>query len=114
MQFYDTHAHLDYPDFAADVPQVIERARAAGITRIITIGTDLTSSRRAIALAERFENVFAVVGWHPTHVSEAPDDIRAELHELARHPKVVAIGETGLDYYRLPNTEREHPQNHSY
>src|SRR5439155_23811167 len=100
--------------FAADVPQVIERARAAGITRIITIGTDLASSRRATELAERFENVFAVVGWHPTHVSEVPEDIRRPLKELARHPKVVAIGETGLDYYRLPNAEREHPQNQAY
>ncbi len=103
--FYDTHAHLDYPDYAADLPQVIERARAAGITRMISIGTDLESSARAIQLSERHPEIFAAVGWHPTNVTEAPDDIRTPLRELARHPKVVAIGETGLDYYRLPSTQ---------
>ena len=103
--FFDTHAHLDFPDFAADLPQVIERAQAAGITRIITIGTDAESSKRAIALAEKFPSVYAAVGWHPTHVSSAPDDIRLMLRELAAHPKVVAIGETGLDYHRLPAPE---------
>jgi TatD DNase family protein len=102
--FYDTHAHLDYPDFAPDLDQVIERARAAGITKMISIGTDFESSRRAIALAEKFDCIFAVAGWHPSDALTAPDDIRAELRELARHPKVVALGETGLDYYRLPSS----------
>ena len=93
-EFYDTHAHLDYPDFEADLPEIIQRARAAGIARIISIGTDLESSRRAIAMAERFEDVFAVAGWHPTNVNEAPKDLRDDLRALARHPKVVALGET--------------------
>jgi TatD DNase family protein len=101
--FYDTHAHLDYPDYAADLPQVIERAQAAGISRIISIGTDLESSRRAIKLSEQHPAVFAAIGWHPTNVLEAPDDLRPGLRELAGHPRVVAIGETGLDYYRLPS-----------
>ncbi len=101
--FFDTHAHLDYPDYAQDLPQVLERAQAAGITRIISIGTDLASSERASKLSEQYENVFAVAGWHPTHALEAPEDLRPALRELARHPKVVAIGETGLDYYRLPS-----------
>jgi TatD DNase family protein len=101
--FYDTHAHLDYPDFASDLPEVIERAHAAGISKMISIGTDLDSSRRAIALAERFPSVYAVVGWHPSDASRAPADIRDLLRELARHPKVVALGETGLDYHRLPS-----------
>jgi TatD DNase family protein len=100
--FYDTHAHLDYPDYAGDLPEVIQRAQAAGISRIISIGTDLESSRRAIALSERFPGVFAAIGWHPTNVLEAPADLRPALRELAGHPRVVAIGETGLDYYRLP------------
>ena len=100
--FYDTHAHLDYPDYADDLPGVIERARTAGITKIISIGTDLESSVRAIKLAERFACVFAAVGWHPSNADEAPDDIRPALRELVKHPKVVAIGETGLDYHRLP------------
>lgn len=106
--FFDTHAHLDYPDFAEDLPQVIERAQAASIEKIITIGTDVESSRRAIELAERFPAVFAAVGWHPTHVTQAPEDVRPALSELARHPKVVAIGETGLDYYRLPSGDGKH------
>ena len=103
--FYDTHAHLNYPDFAEELPQVIARAEAAGIAKIISIGTDLASSVRAIKLAEEFPNVFAAVGWHPSHAAEAPEDLRPALHELARHPKVVALGETGLDYHRLPSRE---------
>jgi TatD DNase family protein len=66
----------------------------------------LDGSRKAIELAERFPNVFAVVGWHPSHAMEAPEDIRPALRELARHPKVVALGETGLDYYRLPSKKK--------
>ena len=101
--FYDTHAHLDYPDFAPDLDTVVERAAAAGIGKIIAIGTDLESSARAIKLSERFPNLYSVAGWHPSHVLEAPDDLRPALRELARHPKVVGIGETGLDYHRLPS-----------
>ena len=100
--FYDTHAHLDYPDYAQDLPEVIERAQTAGITKIISIGTDFDSSRRAVNLTERFPGVFAAVGWHPSNAGEAPDDIRPALRELVKHPKVVAIGETGLDYHHLP------------
>lgn len=100
--FFDTHAHLDFPDFAADLPAVLERARLAGIERIISIGTDLVASRRAVALAEAHPEIYAVVGWHPGHAEEAPEDFRDELRALARHPKVVAIGECGLDFYRLP------------
>ena len=100
--FYDTHAHLDDPQFAEDVAQVVVRAEQAGISRIISIGTDLQSSRRAVELAEHFANVFAVVGWHPSEAMLAPEDVRPGLRELAGHPKVVALGEMGLDYYRLP------------
>jgi TatD DNase family protein len=100
--FYDTHAHLGFPDFAADLPEVVGRAAAAGIAKIITIGTDAESSAGAIRIAEKFPNVFAAVGWHPTHVLDAPPDVRPVLRDLAKHPKVVAIGETGLDYSRLP------------
>jgi TatD DNase family protein len=102
-EFFDTHAHLDFPDFGADLNAVVERAEAASITRIVCIGTDLASSRRAVEIAEQFPGVFASVGWHPCHVLEAPEDVRPALAELARHPKVVAIGETGLDHYRLPS-----------
>lgn len=100
--FFDTHAHLDYPDFQPDFVPMLARARAAGITKMISIGTDGESSRRAIALAEQHADVYATVGWHPGDALNAPDDIRSTLREQARHPKVVAIGETGLDYYRLP------------
>jgi TatD DNase family protein len=99
--FFDTHAHLDFPDFAAEVPEVVSRAKVAGISKIITIGIDLESSRRAVKLAEEHPNVYAAVGWHPSYALKAPDDLRPALRELTRHPKVVALGETGLDYHRL-------------
>jgi TatD DNase family protein len=100
--FFDTHAHLDYPDYAPDLLEVVARAQAAGITKIISIGTSFDSSERAIRLAEKFPGVFAAVGWHPTEALSAPQDLRPALREFARHPKVVAIGETGLDYHHLP------------
>jgi TatD DNase family protein len=101
----ETHAHLDYPDFANDLDDVIRRATEAGVTRIITIGTSVESSRRAVDLAEKYRNVFAVIGVHPTYVGEADDDVIASLGELAKSPRVVALGETGLDYHHLPSVE---------
>jgi TatD DNase family protein len=98
----DTHAHLDYEDFAADFDAVLRRAREAGVERVITIGTSLESSRRAVELAERHPMIYAVVGVHPTTADEASGDIRSALRELAVHPRVAAIGETGLDYHHLP------------
>ncbi len=102
-EFYDTHAHLDFPDFAEDRAEVVARARAAGISRILTIGTDDASSARAVALSEAHPEVFAAVGWHPNHVTAAPADVRPALRDLARHPKVVAIGEIGLDFHHPPS-----------
>jgi TatD DNase family protein len=99
----DTHAHLDFPDFANDLGDVIRRAADAGVTRIVTIGTSLESSRRAIELAEKYPAVFAAIGVHPSHVEEAADDVITPLRDLAKNPRVVAIGETGLDYHRLPS-----------
>src|SRR4051812_29207795 len=96
----DTHSHLDFPEFESDLDAVLQRAAAAQVSRVITIGTSIESSRRAVAIAERFPNVFAAIGVHPGNALEAPDDIITPLRELAKHPKVVAIGETGLDYYR--------------
>jgi TatD DNase family protein len=101
----ETHAHLDYPDFAADFEDVLRRATDAGVTRIITIGTSLESSGRAVALAEKHSNVFAVIGVHPTYVEESGDDVITPLRELAANPRVVGIGETGLDYHSLPSLE---------
>jgi TatD DNase family protein len=101
----ETHAHLDYPDFAPDFDDVLRRATDAGVTRIITIGTSLESSRRAVALAGKYSNVFAVIGVHPTYVEAAGEDVITPLRELAANPRVVAIGETGLDYHSLPSLE---------
>ncbi|MBM3821531.1 MAG: TatD family deoxyribonuclease [Verrucomicrobia bacterium] len=101
--WYDTHAHLDFPDFSGDLEAVLQRARAAGVSRIVTIGTDLASSERAIGLTGRYAGLFAAAGWHPGHVEEAPDDIRETLRTLAKQPGVCALGETGMDFYRLPS-----------
>ncbi len=76
VAFYDTHAHLDYPDYRPDLAQVVGRARDGGITKIISIGTDLASSARAIQLAEQFPDIFAVVGWHPNEALAAPEEPR--------------------------------------
>jgi len=101
--FIETHAHLDYPDFANDFDDVLRRATEAGVTRIITIGTSVESSRRAIELAEKHPNVYAVVGVHPTYADQAGEDVITPLRDLAKNRRVVAIGETGLDYHRLPS-----------
>jgi TatD DNase family protein len=101
--FFDTHAHLDYPDYAPDLGEVVTRAQAAGITKIISIGTSLESSERAIRLTEKYPAIYAAVGWHPTEAMNAPDDLRPAFRQLAKYPKVVAMGETGLDYHHLPS-----------
>ena len=99
----DTHSHLDFPDFDADRADIIQRATEAGVTRIISIGTTLQTSRAALALADTFPQIYATVGLHPCEVPEASASAIEEIAKLARHPKVVAIGECGLDYHRLPS-----------
>ncbi|MDQ6625167.1 MAG: TatD family hydrolase [Verrucomicrobiota bacterium] len=101
----ETHAHLDYPDFAADFDEMLTRATEAGVSRIITIGTSVASSRRAVELAERYDNIYAVIGVHPTCDAVEGEDVMTPLRELAQSRRVVAIGETGLDYHRLPSAE---------
>jgi TatD DNase family protein len=102
----DTHAHLDFPEFEGQLDGVIARAREAGVHRIITVGIDRESCRKSLAIAEKYDNVFAVVGLHPCNVlDEGAMDFLEELPALARHPKVVAIGETGMDYHHLPSRE---------
>jgi TatD DNase family protein len=96
----DTHAHLSADEFAGDLDVVLERAAAAGVGQIICVGYDLLTSEGAIALAERHPQIYATVGLHPNAVAEAPPDWKSRLEMLAGHPRVVAIGETGLDYYR--------------
>ena len=106
IEIYDTHTHVATPPFHPDLPQVIERAQAAGITRIVCVATDLASSEQCLRLAEQHECIYAVVGWHPSDALAAPEDIRPILRQMAAHPRVVAIGETGLDYYHLPSKEK--------
>ena len=98
----DTHAHLDFPEFRDDVPAILTRAAETGVTRILTIGTGIESSRRAVALAERWPQVWAVAGVHPNHVPDEQPDFLPTLREIATgSPRIAAIGETGLDYFRL-------------
>ncbi|MCA1899880.1 MAG: TatD family hydrolase [Chloroflexi bacterium] len=103
----DTHCHLDYPKFRADLAEVIGRARDAGLRRMLIPGLNHKSSAEAIAIAERYPEVFAAVGFHPTDLNQFTPQTFAQVKELAFHPKVVAIGEIGLDYYWVKDeTER--------
>lgn len=103
MTLIDTHAHLDYTDFDADRPQILARATEAGVTEIISIGTHLDSSARAVELANNFPNIWATVGIHPSEAHTAPENFIDTLRQLAANPRVVAIGEIGLDYHHLPS-----------
>ncbi|MCK4502331.1 MAG: TatD family hydrolase, partial [Desulfuromonadales bacterium] len=96
----DSHAHLDGERFADDLNETVKRATPNGISHILTIGCDLQSSTGAIKVAEQYENIFAAVGIHPHDATEINADVLATLQTMANHPKVVAIGEIGLDYYR--------------
>ena len=93
----DTHAHLDDAQFASDLPAVLERARAAGVETILTIATSAPSSAACVALAQRHAMLFATVGIHPNNISEASPTAWDEVLALVEHPRVVGIGETGLD-----------------
>jgi TatD DNase family protein len=99
----DTHAHLDFPELVSELDDIIARATAAGVSHIIAIGTTIASSRQAISIAAKYPGVYATVGVHPNHAAEVSEDFIEELRELASQPKVVAIGEIGLDYYHLPS-----------
>jgi TatD DNase family protein len=96
----DTHAHLDFEDFNADRDEVLRRAADAGVRYIIVPGIDVRTTRAAIALAERYDMVYAAAGVHPNETALAESGDMDEIQRLAAHPKVVAIGETGLDNYR--------------
>ncbi|MCA3595119.1 MAG: TatD family hydrolase [Methylobacterium sp.] len=95
----DTHCHLDFPDFASDLPGVVARARAAGVHRMVTISTRVKKAVFYQGLAERFENVWFSIGTHPHNAAEEPDVTLDEIIRLSQHPKCVAIGEAGLDYH---------------
>jgi TatD DNase family protein len=95
----DSHCHLDYPEFAPELDAVIARAESAGVKLFLTISTSLETFPRVRAVAERFDQVYCTVGIHPHEAGAAKEDAAATLALLAQHPKVVGIGETGLDYY---------------
>jgi TatD DNase family protein len=95
----DSHCHLDFPDFAAELDAVVARAVAAGVDRMVTISTRVKKHADILAIAERFPNVFCSVGTHPHNAHEELNVSADELIERARHAKVVAIGEAGLDYH---------------
>ena len=95
----DSHCHLDFPDFAEDLDGIVARAETAGIGRIVTISTRVKRLGGLLAIAERFPNVYCSVGTHPHHADEEDGIPAGELIELAKHPKVVALGEAGLDYF---------------
>jgi len=99
MELIDTHCHLTFDDLAQDIDGVLARSRAAGVTEWITVGTDQQENRKAIEFAERFANMYAAVGIHPHDAKTVTTQMLAELKKIAQHKKVVAIGETGLDYH---------------
>ena len=105
----DSHCHLDFPDFAAELDAVVERARAAGIARVVTISTRVRRHGEVLAIAERFPDVYASVGTHPHYAQEELDVTADDLFARTRHPKVVALGEAGLDYHydRSPRAAQE-------
>ncbi len=95
----DTHCHIFFPEYDADRADVIARARVAGVGKMLVVGTDIASSEKAIALAESYSFLFAAVGLHPHDAKTMDDALLQKLEQLSSHPKVVAIGETGLDFY---------------
>jgi TatD DNase family protein len=105
----DSHCHLDFPDFADDLDAIVARARGVGIARLVTISTRVHRQAEVLAIAERFADVYASVGTHPHYAHEEPDITTADLIVRTRHPKVVALGEAGLDYHydRSPRAEQE-------
>lgn len=100
----DHHCHLDFPDFASELDQIVARAREAGVGTMVTISTRIRQFDKVLAVAERFENVYCSVGTHPHNAHEELDIPLERIVELTRHPKVVAVGEAGLDYHYKHST----------
>lgn len=100
MELFDTHAHLDFDEYDRDRDAMIARARAAGVVQIVNAGFALHTSRAVIQTAEKYDLVYAAVGVHPHVAGETAPDYLEQLEKLAAHPKVVALGEMGLDYFR--------------
>jgi len=99
-EFFDSHAHLQHEQFNRDRSRVIEDALASGVSRILNVGYDIKSSRKAIELSDKYDFMYAAVGIHPHDARDLTSSALKELEDMADHPMVVALGETGLDYYR--------------
>lgn len=97
--FFDTHAHLNAHQFAEDLQEVIDRANQEGVTTMVVVGFDRPTIKKAIELAETYDCIYAAVGWHPVDAIDMTETDLVWLEELASHPKVVALGEMGLDYH---------------
>ena len=95
----DVHCHLNFHSFAKDYDQVIKQAFEAGVTKIINVGTKIDSSQKAVDLAQKYNNLYAIIGVHPHHADKLETDWIEQLEILAKKPKVIAIGEIGMDYF---------------
>lgn len=110
MTLIDSHCHLDFPELAANQDAVVGRARAAGVGRFLTISTHITKAAQVLAVAEKYPDVYCSIGVHPHHVAEEGQQVTAtQLGAYAAHPKVAALGETGLDYFydTAPRVQQE-------
>ncbi|MEC4682337.1 MAG: TatD family hydrolase [Nitrospirota bacterium] len=107
LRFFDTHAHLNLLPPDCPFEEAFERAISKGLSGLVNIGTRIDSSRESIALADRFDNIWATVGIHPSEAASMTGSARETLDELSRHPKVVGVGETGLDVADIPETPME-------
>jgi TatD DNase family protein len=98
--FTDTHCHLNFNTFIVDLKHVINRAQEQGVEKIVVPGTDLETSRKAVVVCDRYDNIYSAVGVHPNDANRWDDHSKNEISELAQHPRVRALGEIGLDYFR--------------
>jgi len=108
MELIDTHCHLTFEELTGDIEAVLERSKAAGVTSWITVGTDTKQNQKAVELANKFENMYAAVGIHPHYAKDVSSDVITTLKKSAQNEKVVAIGETGLDFHY--NFSKHHDQ----
>ncbi len=95
----DVHCHLNFHAFEKDYDEVIKKAKDTGVEKIINVGTSIESSQKAVALSQKYDNLYAIVGIHPHHADKLESEWEKEIEKLARQPKVVAIGEVGIDYF---------------
>lgn len=104
--FIDTHVHLDFPEYKAEIGQVLGRAKDAGVGKFINVGVDLETSKKSLELARHYKEIYATVGLHPHSAKELDLETRPQLMTYAAHKKIVAVGEIGLDYYYLKRSSQ--------